>query len=72
MKMKNTLKAVLASASTIAVSAQAAIPAEATTAMTEVATDGAAMVGLGWAVAVAVTGGLVLIGIFKKTVNKAT
>lgn len=60
---------VLAAASS---SVFAAIPAEATAAITAMETDATAMVADGWPILVAVTGGLILMGVFKKVLSRAT
>lgn len=50
----------------------AAVPTEAATAVTDLVTDGAAFIGSLWPLLVAVTVGLVFMGIFKKGISKAT
>lgn len=64
--------AAVAAAVSVSSSVFAAIPVEATTAFTTMETDGAAMIGDGWPILVAVTGGLILMGIFKKVLSRAT
>lgn len=56
----------------VASSAHAVLPTEATAALTALETDGASMVAAGWPIAVAVTVGLILMGIFKKVASRAT
>jgi len=53
-------------------SAFAAVPVEATDAMTATGTDGAALIAAGWPVLAGIVGGLVLMKIFKKVVSRAT
>lgn len=53
-------------------SAHAALPAEATAAFTSMNTDGSSMIAQGWPILVAITGGLILMGIFKKVLSRAT
>ena len=48
----------------------AALPTEATDAMTQLSTDGLAMVNAGWPVAGVIVVGLIMIGIFKKVAKK--
>ncbi|MCV2216221.1 major coat protein [Thauera sp. Sel9] len=64
--------AAAAALSVAAVQAQAALPAEATAAITALKDDGTDMVAAGWPVLVAITGGLILMGIFKKVLSRAT
>jgi hypothetical protein len=59
-------------ATLLATNAQAVLPTEVTAAFTAVTTDGTGMISAGWPVLVAITGGLVLMGIFKKVISKAT
>lgn len=66
------LAAIAAGTMVFVANAQAALPTEATAAFTEVLSDGKEMVGLAWPVAVAITGGFILIKIFKKGISKAT
>jgi hypothetical protein len=58
--------------SLVAGSAHAVLPAEATTALTEVATFGTDMISAAWPIVALITVGLVGIGLFKKFVSKAT
>jgi len=61
------------SVATLAVNnAQAAVPTEASDAITTYATDAGTFIGSGWSIAVVSVLGLALIGLFKKIVNKAT
>lgn len=53
-------------------SANAALPAEATDALTAVSADGVALIAAGWPVLVAITGGIIIMKLFKRVVNKAT
>lgn len=64
--------AVVGAALSVSSQVFAAIPVEATAAFTAMETDGGAMVGDGWPILVAVTGGLILMGIFKKVLSRAT
>lgn len=50
----------------------AAIPTEATDAITGVQTDGLAMISAGWPVVSAIVGGLILIKLFKKVMSKVS
>lgn len=52
--------------------ANAAVPAEASAALTAVQTDGGTLISEGWPVLAAITGALVLMKLFKKVVGKAT
>lgn len=61
--------AVVGSAASVA--AHAELPAAATTAFTTIQTDGLALVDLAWPVMIAVTGGFILLGLFKKAAKKA-
>lgn len=56
----------------VASGAHAALPTEATGAITTLQTDGGALVAAGWPLLVAITGGLILMGIFKKVLSRAT
>ncbi|MEY8216281.1 MAG: major coat protein [Colwellia sp.] len=73
-KFKNSKSkgAVLVGLMALTGSASAAIPAEATTAITGVQTDGLAMISAGWPVVAAITGGLILIKLFKKVISKVS
>jgi len=53
-------------------SASATIPTEATAGITAVQTDGLAMISAGWPVVAAITGGLILIKLFKKVMGKVS
>jgi len=53
-------------------SAFADLPSEATGAITAVQTDGLAMISAGWPVVAAITGGLILIKLFKKVMGKVS
>lgn len=59
-------------ASAMTASAHAELPQEALDAIEALKTDGLALVNSGWGIAAAVVIGLALIGIFKKTVSRAT
>lgn len=52
-------------------SASAALPEAATDAIEAVQTDGLALIAAIWPVAAAVTGGLIVLGLFKRAINKA-
>lgn len=52
--------------------ANAAIPTEATGAITTMTTDGGDMVLAFWPVLIAITGGLVLMKVFKKALSRAS
>lgn len=51
-------------------SAQAALPASVTSAMTSIQTDGMALIDLAWPVIAALVGGFVLIKLFKRAASK--
>lgn len=53
-----------------AANVHAALPTEVDTAMTAVQTDGVAMVGKGFALVAAVTGLMIILGLFKKVLKK--
>lgn len=55
----------------VATSAHAALPDGAATAFTAVQTDGLALLDLAWPVAVAITGGFIILGLFKKAARRA-
>jgi len=70
--MKNYLKiGFVALSSTIAGFASAALPTGVSTAMTEVQTDGMALIDLAWPVLTAITVGFVIMKLFKRAVSKA-
>ncbi|WP_445619179.1 major coat protein [Kushneria sp. Sum13] len=52
--------------------AHAELPAEASDAISQVGSDGAAMIAQAWGPVVSIVGGLVLIKLFKKVVSRAT
>ena len=52
--------------------ANAAIPVAATTALTDIQTDGLAMIDAGWPVAAAIIGGMIVIKLFRKVISKVT
>lgn len=64
--------AAAAALSVAAMSAHAELPAAATAAITAVKEDGSDLIAAGWPVLVAITGGLILMGIFKKVLSRAT
>ena len=71
-KCKNLVKgALVASAGFVGV-ANAALPAEATTAFAELQADGLALIGLAWGAAGALVVGMIILGMFKRAGNKAT
>ncbi len=51
--------------------AYAALPVAATTAFTDVQTDGLALIDLAWPLAIALTSGAIILGLFKKFAKKA-
>jgi hypothetical protein len=57
---------------TVATVSHAAVPTEASDAITGLATDGAAMIALFWPVVTAVVVALILIKLFKKGSSRAT
>ena len=70
--MFNKKMVLLSSLMVAAGSAQAALPTEATDAITALQTDGTAMIDAVWPVVVAITGGIILIKLFKKVIFRAT
>lgn len=52
--------------------ASAELPSAATDAITAVQTDGLAMLSAGWPVLAAITGGFVVMKLFKRVINRAT
>ena len=70
MKMKAA--ALVASMIALTGTASAAIPTEATTAITGIQTDGEAMIAAGWPVVAALVGGFILIKLFKKVMGKVS
>jgi hypothetical protein len=73
LKQKMTALVLLTVAAAASTSqAFAAVPVEATDALTAVQTDGGSLISAGWPVLAAITGALVLMGLFKKVVGKAT
>jgi hypothetical protein len=52
--------------------ANAALPTALTDALTQIQTDGTALIDAGWPVFVAITGGLILIKLGKKVIGKVT
>jgi hypothetical protein len=52
--------------------AAAALPVAATTAFSDVQTDGLALIDLAWPVVIAITSAFIIIKLFKKAANKAT
>lgn len=69
---KTRLAAIVAASAALTGVASAAVPAEATAAITGVQTDGLAMISAGWPVVAAITGAFVLIKVFKKIIGKVT
>lgn len=55
----------------VGTAAHAAVPTEATDALTALQTDGLSLIGSGWPVLGAIVGGLILMGIFKRVASKA-
>lgn len=55
----------------IPMQASAALPTGATTAFTEIQTDGLALIDLAWPLAIALTTGVIVMGLFKKFAKKA-
>lgn len=53
-------------------SAMAVVPDEATNAMTQIQTDGLALIDLAWPVAASFLGGFLLLRLFKRAVRAAT
>lgn len=71
--MKKVGKALVAIAplSLFSGAASAALDPAIALAFTEVQTDGLALIGLAWPVVIAITVGLIMMGLFKKTAKKA-
>lgn len=61
----------VAAGSLVAGAAHAALPTGATDAFTTIQTDGLALIDLAWPVAVAITGGFILLKLFKRAANRA-
>ena len=70
--VKNLANVAVVLAGLSAGSAMAALPTEATTAMTDTLADGLALIAAGWPVLAGVVGGLVMMKIFKKVIGRAT
>lgn len=51
--------------------AMAELPAGATTAFTSITADAGDLIDLAWPVAIAITGGIIVLGLFKKFAKKA-
>ena len=56
----------------VSTGASAALPTGATDALTSIQTDGSALIDAGWPIVVAITGGMILIKLFKKVVGRVT
>ncbi len=69
-KVSAKLAAMGSAVSLAAANAQAELPAAVDTAMTTVQTDGVAMVTKGFALVAAVTGLMIILGLFKKVLKK--
>lgn len=72
LKSKLAKAALLASSLVAAGSASAALPTEATAAFTAIEADGGSLISAGWPLVVTITGGLILIKLFKKVIGKVT
>lgn len=70
MKYLKTKLAVAASVMGASV-ANAALPEGASGAFTAIQTDGLALIDLAWPVLIAVTGGFIIMGLFKKAAKRA-
>jgi steroid 5-alpha reductase family enzyme len=62
----------LTAISMVSVQASAAVPAALTAAMAEINTDAGSVVDAGWPIFLTIIGGLVLMGVAKKAIGKAT
>ncbi|TLX51791.1 hypothetical protein CWC31_04165 [Pseudoalteromonas ruthenica] len=72
-KKRRTAVQVLAGLGALASgSAMAVVPDEATNAMTQIQTDGLALIDLAWPVAASFLGGFILLRLFKRAVRAAT
>ena len=69
--MKNYLKIAVVALTLATGSAFAALPASVGTSMSEVQTDGLALIDLAWPVLTAITVGIVIMKLFKRAVSKA-
>jgi hypothetical protein len=70
--MKSKAAVFAALALTASASAFAELPTAVTGAFTTVKTDGEAMIDAGWPILVAITGGIILMKLFKRVVGKST
>lgn len=68
--IRGAVTALAAGASMVALQAQAALPAAATSAFNDLKTDGLSLIDLVWPVVGAITVGFVLIGLFKRGASK--
>lgn len=72
MNQLKTKLAVAASAFGAAAASHAALPDGAATAFTTIQTDGLALIDLAWPVMIAITGGFIIMGLFKKAARRAS
>lgn len=56
----------------VSTSAMAELPTAVTGAFTQVKTDGESMITAGWPILLAVTGGIILMKLFKRVIGKST
>lgn len=70
--MKTKAALLVALALTASTSALAALPTEVTGAFTSVKTDGEEMISAGWPILVAITGGIILMKLFKRVIGRST
>lgn len=70
-RVKTAVKAGGASLALVGGSAYAALPEAATDAIEAVQTDGLALIAAIWPVAAAITGGLIVLALFKRGISKA-
>lgn len=70
--MKSKAAAFAAFALTASASAFAELPTAVTGAFTSVKTDGESMIEAGWPILLAVTGGIILMKLFKRVIGKST
>jgi hypothetical protein len=70
--MKKITQFSIAALALVSAQSFAAVPAALTTAMSEITTDATSVVDAGWPIFLAIVGGLVLMGVAKKVIGKAT
>jgi hypothetical protein len=71
VKQNGVYASVLTAGVALSSNAFAALPTAASTAFTEVQTDGLALIDLAWPLAIALTSAVIVLGLFKKFAKKA-